>query len=155
MTIGGQYEFLEEHIAQKKVVYDRYKEGLKDFPIQMNPFDEKRCVPNYWLKEYRNKAGLSQNSLAEMMNTSRNTIINWETDKSRPDIDNIRELCLLLGIPLSELFNIPSTEQPSVKEKTMLSQFRKLSTVSQRIITRMVNSISKSINYIKTQAEAE
>ena len=48
-VIRGQYEFLEEHIAQKKVVYDRYKEGLKDFPIQMNPFDEKRCVPNYWL----------------------------------------------------------------------------------------------------------
>ena len=47
--IRGQYDYLEEHIAQKKVVYERYKEGLKDIPIQMNPFDEKRCEPNYWL----------------------------------------------------------------------------------------------------------
>ena len=47
--IRGQYNYLEEHIAQKKVVYERYKEGLKDLPIQMNPFDEKRCEPNYWL----------------------------------------------------------------------------------------------------------
>ena len=48
-VIRGQYDYLEEHIAQKKVVYERYKEGLKDLPIQMNPFDEKRCEPNYWL----------------------------------------------------------------------------------------------------------
>ena len=47
--IRGQYDYLEEHIAQKKVVYERYKESLKDIPIQMNPFDEKRCEPNYWL----------------------------------------------------------------------------------------------------------
>ena len=48
-VIRGQYEFLEEHISQKKAVYDRYKEGLKNLPIQMNPFDEQRCKPNYWL----------------------------------------------------------------------------------------------------------
>lgn len=48
-VIRGQYAYLEEHIAQKKAIYERYKEGLKDFPIQMNPFDEKKCVPNYWL----------------------------------------------------------------------------------------------------------
>ena len=38
-----------EHIAQKKAIYDRYKEGLKGLPVQMNPFNEERCVPNYWL----------------------------------------------------------------------------------------------------------
>lgn len=48
-VIRGQYPHLDEHIAQKKAVYDRYKEGLKDLPVQMNPFDEVRCVPNYWL----------------------------------------------------------------------------------------------------------
>jgi len=48
-VIRGQYDYLEEHISQKKAVFERYKEGLKDLPIQMNPFDEKRCVPNYWL----------------------------------------------------------------------------------------------------------
>ena len=48
-VIRGQYPHLYEHIAQKKAVYDRYKEGLKGLPVQMNPFDEKKCVPNYWL----------------------------------------------------------------------------------------------------------
>lgn len=93
------------------------------------------------IKKYRNLSGISQTSLAEMMETSRNTIINWESDKSRPDINNIRELCLLLGIPLSELFNLPAPERTSTKEKTMLSQFRKLSAVSQKVVTRMINSM--------------
>ena len=48
-VIRGQYEYLEEHIAQKKVVYERYKEGLKGLPVKMNPFDADRAVPNYWL----------------------------------------------------------------------------------------------------------
>lgn len=48
-VIRGQYEYLEEHIAQKKAVYERYKEGLKGLPVKMNPFDADRAVPNYWL----------------------------------------------------------------------------------------------------------
>ena len=47
--IRGQYPYLGEHIAQKKAIYERYKEGLKDFPVTMNPFDENDSVPNYWL----------------------------------------------------------------------------------------------------------
>lgn len=46
--IRGQYNYLEDHIAQKKAVYERYAEGLKDLPIRMNPIVE-GCVPNYWL----------------------------------------------------------------------------------------------------------
>ena len=47
--VRGQIPYLEEHIAQKKAIYERYKEGFKDLPVQMNPFDEKNSVPNYWL----------------------------------------------------------------------------------------------------------
>lgn len=48
-VIRGQYPHLEEHIAQKKAIYDRYKEGLKGLPVKMNPFDESKASPNYWL----------------------------------------------------------------------------------------------------------
>lgn len=48
-VVRGQYPHLEEHIAQKKAVYERYKEGLKGLPVEMNPFDAERCEPNYWL----------------------------------------------------------------------------------------------------------
>ena len=48
-VVRGQIPYLEEHIAQKKAIYMRYKEGLKDLPVQMNPYDEKNSEPNFWL----------------------------------------------------------------------------------------------------------
>ena len=48
-VVRGQYPYLEKHIAQKKAIYERYKDGLKGMPIQMNPFEADKAVPNYWL----------------------------------------------------------------------------------------------------------
>lgn len=48
-VVRGQLPYLEEHIAQKRAIYYRYKEGLSDLPVQMNPFDEENSVPNFWL----------------------------------------------------------------------------------------------------------
>lgn len=48
-VIRGQLPYLEEHIAQKKAIYERYKKGFKGLPVTMNPYDEKNSVPNYWL----------------------------------------------------------------------------------------------------------
>lgn len=48
-VVRGQYGHLEEHIAQKKAIYMRYKEGFKDLPVCMNPYDEKNSEPNFWL----------------------------------------------------------------------------------------------------------
>ncbi|HHW4949911.1 TPA: DegT/DnrJ/EryC1/StrS family aminotransferase [Streptococcus suis] len=48
-VVRGQIPYLDEHIAQKKAIYERYQEGLKDLPIKMNPFDPSNSVPNYWL----------------------------------------------------------------------------------------------------------
>ena len=48
-VVRGQLPFLNEHIAQKKTIYERYKEGLKGLPISMNPFDEINSNPSFWL----------------------------------------------------------------------------------------------------------
>lgn len=48
-VVRGQIPYLEEHIAKKKAIYNRYKEGFKDLPIKMNPYDEKNTEPNFWL----------------------------------------------------------------------------------------------------------
>lgn len=48
-VVRGQIPYLEEHIAQKKAIYERYKEGLKDLPVQMNPYDAENSEPNFWL----------------------------------------------------------------------------------------------------------
>ena len=47
--VRGQLPFAETHKAQKKAIYERYKEGLKGLPVSMNPFDDKNSEPNFWL----------------------------------------------------------------------------------------------------------
>ena len=48
-VVRGQFPYLEAHIAQKKAIYMRYKEGFKDLPVTMNPYDKENCEPNFWL----------------------------------------------------------------------------------------------------------
>lgn len=47
-VVRGQYPHLEEHIAQKKAIYERYRDGLRGLPVTMNPIVE-GTEPNYWL----------------------------------------------------------------------------------------------------------
>lgn len=47
-VVRGQFPYLEEHIKQKKAIYDRYRDGLKELPVSMNPIPDD-CEPNYWL----------------------------------------------------------------------------------------------------------
>ena len=48
-VVRGQLPYLQEHIAQKKAIYMRYKEGFKDLPVSMNPYDGSIMEPNFWL----------------------------------------------------------------------------------------------------------
>lgn len=48
-VVRGQIPYLEEHIAQKKAVYMRYKEGFKGLPVKMNPYNDENSEPNFWL----------------------------------------------------------------------------------------------------------
>lgn len=48
-VVRGQIPYLEEHIARKKAIYERYKNGLKDLPVSMNPYIFDIMEPNFWL----------------------------------------------------------------------------------------------------------
>lgn len=49
-VVRGQFEFLDEHIAQKKAIYYRYQKAFEKagLPVTMNPIPAD-CEPNYWL----------------------------------------------------------------------------------------------------------
>lgn len=48
-VVRGQLPYLDEHISQKKAIYERYKKGFEGLPVSMNPFNEEKSSPNYWL----------------------------------------------------------------------------------------------------------
>ena len=56
----GNMFHIDEHIRQKKDIYQRYKERLRDLPVTVNPFEDK-SKPNYWLSCLLiDKAAMSQ-----------------------------------------------------------------------------------------------
>lgn len=55
------------------------------------------------IKFYRERNGLSQEKLAEKIYVSRQSISNWENEKSYPDIHNILQLSVLFHVSLDEL----------------------------------------------------
>ena len=48
-VVRGQYPYLDEHIAAKRAIYERYREGFSGLPVEMNPYDEDTMEPNFWL----------------------------------------------------------------------------------------------------------
>ena len=55
------------------------------------------------LKEYRTRAGMTQDELAEKLFVSRQTISSWENDKSYPDIHSLLMLGEVFGVSLDTL----------------------------------------------------
>ena len=103
--------------------------------------DEKTELFGSVIKKYRMQSGMSQLDLAKIMQTSRNTILNWETEKAKPSTDAIKTLCTLLGIPLYELFGISNQEIPSNKERILLQKYRQLSSVGKNAVDRVISGI--------------
>lgn len=78
-VVRGQLPYLEEHIAQKKAIYERYKEGLKDLPVQMNPIPE-NVEANYWLSCLI----LDRDAMCETVRGEKKAFYNTEPGKSCP-----------------------------------------------------------------------
>lgn len=80
-VVRGQMKYLEEHIKQKREIYQRYKEGLKDLPIKMNPWDEKNSVPNFWLS----CISIDEDAICEAVRSEKGYLYQHQTGKSCPD----------------------------------------------------------------------
>lgn len=57
------------------------------------------------LMQYRKKAGLSQEELANKLGVSRQAVSKWECAESSPDTDNLIELSKIYGVSIDELIN--------------------------------------------------
>ncbi len=79
--VRGQMKHLKEHIEQKHEIYQRYKEGLKDLPVKMNPWDEENSVPNFWLSCLL----IDEDAMCETMRSEKGYLYHHQTGKSCPD----------------------------------------------------------------------
>ena len=79
-VVRGQFPYLGEHIAQKKAIYERYKEGFKGLPIRMNPFDEANSKPNFWLS----CALIDEEAMSPMVRGDQDYLYTSEKGKTNP-----------------------------------------------------------------------
>lgn len=70
------------------------------------------------LKDARIKSGLTQEEIAEKLNVSRQTISNWENEKSYPDIISVIELSSLYSISLDDLLKGDEEMKKHLEEST-------------------------------------
>lgn len=57
------------------------------------------------LKAARKARGLKQTEAAAHLGVANTTLSNWENRVSRPDMDNLRLLCLLYNVRPDDIFN--------------------------------------------------
>ncbi len=79
-VIRGQLPYLQEHIDQKRAIYERYREGLRDLPVKMNPYDAEKSVPNFWLSCLI----IDEDAMCQQVRDDRKALYIPETGKSCP-----------------------------------------------------------------------
>ncbi|MGN8833605.1 DegT/DnrJ/EryC1/StrS family aminotransferase [Selenomonas montiformis] len=78
--VRGQIPYLDEHIAQKKAIYERYAKGLADLPVKMNPWDRENSQPNFWLSCLI----IDKEAMAPQVRGEQDYIYKHESGKSSP-----------------------------------------------------------------------
>jgi dTDP-4-amino-4,6-dideoxygalactose transaminase len=79
-VVRGQIPYLEDHINKKKAIYERYKEGFKSLPVEMNPIDFKNSEPNYWLSCLI----INKEAMATQVRGENDYLYKYEKGKSSP-----------------------------------------------------------------------
>ena len=79
-------------------------------------------MPNYFgerIRAARKAAHLTQKQLADILKVKNTTISNWEKSLSRPDPDDIENICSALNIEPNYLFCIESNTSESKKTSAL------------------------------------
>ncbi len=88
------------------------------------------------LKKARNRKKLSQDELAGILGVTRNTVINWESGRNKPDIDMLIRLCRMLEIAIHDVF--PEDSPLSRLEWQIIESVRLLKPETQELVSAMI-----------------
>ncbi len=87
------------------------------------------------IKDLREKAGLTQEELAEKMNVQRNTVWRWENQKANLKASNVQKLSEILKVEPSEL--IDNADDENISLKSLLSP---INVDTKEYITEQINN---------------
>lgn len=108
------------------------------------------------IKSARKTKGFTQRELAEMVNAKHNSVSDWESNKSKPDMDTIELLCGALEVTPTWLVGSKSDDQyaeiigklmnePGLLD--MIDDYRSLSNEDKKAIRQIISSLKSSRGY--------
>lgn len=96
------------------------------------------------VKYYREKLGLEQMALAEMLGVKSNAISNWEHGRTRPDLNQIPKICKALGIGFYELFGVDDPMRTfTAKERSIIDDYRYLSDQNKSVFNAVLDTLTE------------
>ena len=143
MKISDVKYFLHQYIAHDKVFWQK---SFLVSPIMKSEDHQKETRMNIsnQIKNYRKQKNLSQEELAEKIYVSRQTISNWETGKSYPDVHNLILLSTLYEISIDELVK---GDVEIMKEKITSNELQDLSKMMLLFFVLMFATLPLVENY--------
>lgn len=97
------------------------------------------------IRHYRESMGIEQKELARKLGVSANTVCNWETGISKPNINLLYPICEALNITLNELFDIDDPINPqSAREQMLLAKYRDLSEGHKYAVDKLIDSLERA-----------
>ena len=110
----GQMKYLENHIEKKEIIYKRYKEGLKDLPVSLNPWDEKNSIPNFWLSCML----IDKDAICETRRSEQKAM--WRTEKGKSCPSEILEVLEAFGANGRPIWK-PMHQQPIYRNHSFIT----------------------------------
>ena len=98
------------------------------------------------IRAYRKACALSQPQLAEILGVTKNSITNWETGISRPELQMIPKLCQALSISADLFFGMPASKTALDKsELAHMNLYRSLDHYKQRTVDALMESMIENV----------
>lgn len=79
------------------------------------------------LKAARINCGITQEVAANLIGVSKNTVSNWEKNRSYPDARAIKRIESVYSIKYDELIFLPSYDALSIKKKDSINEKKEIS----------------------------
>lgn len=114
-------------------------------------------------------ANMNQVQLAERLGISKGTVNNWAKGNNSPDVDMVPQICRVLGISISTLYNpLPFEPEEMIKEEKksipedtnrlndaelhLVSLYRELNQEGQEKLLDLADDLVSSGKYIKSDS---
>ena len=104
--------------------------------ISLGDFMDKYGLGNF-LAQLRNKKGLTQEQLAEMINVNYKTISKWECGNSTPSLDTLAQLCEIYDVSLYEMSIYKRIKNPLISKNNIKKIINKQS-ITKFIILKII-----------------